>query len=285
MSHRLALSGETAIDQDGHMATINAMSYQPGDGLSLIALHRFYSYRYTALHAHAFGEGSQVQNEQGGYLGGSWRMARRLSLSAYVDYATFPWARYRVSQPSSAKDLLVEADYQLHRHWRLHGRYRLHGKEQDDSLSSGLRKVDEHRARLALHYDNSQSPWSLRTQFDVVRRKAYEAEGGMMMSLRLGWKHKWMALSALAAWFDTDSYASRLYVYEQQLAHEYAIPTYYGRGMRLSLLTRADVSRHLRLSFRLGHTQYKDRPTIGSGLQQVNRSSLTDLDLQIRWKF
>jgi len=35
----------------------------------------------------------------------------------------------------------------------------------------------------------------------------------------------------------------------------------------------------------VGVTDYFDRTSIGSGYQQVDASSLTDLDLQLRWKF
>ena len=34
-----------------------------------------------------------------------------------------------------------------------------------------------------------------------------------------------------------------------------------------------------------GATNYCDRSTIGTGLQQVDHSALTDVELQLRWKF
>ena len=36
---------------------------------------------------------------------------------------------------------------------------------------------------------------------------------------------------------------------------------------------------------RLAVTDYFDRDHISSGLQQINRSSMSDLELQLRWKF
>lgn len=32
-------------------------------------------------------------------------------------------------------------------------------------------------------------------------------------------------------------------------------------------------------------TNHLDRSTIGSGLQRINRSSQTDVEMQVRWKF
>ena len=41
--HHFAINGETATDGDGHIATINAVSYAMNNGLRLMALQRFYS--------------------------------------------------------------------------------------------------------------------------------------------------------------------------------------------------------------------------------------------------
>ena len=91
-----------------------------------------------------------------------------------------------------------------------------------------------------------------------------------------------LLVSAMAAYFNTDSYRSRIYVYERQLQHEFYFPTFYGEGLRLALMARGDVTRRLRLALRIGYTNYFDRSTIGSGLQQIAHSHQTDLDLQLR---
>ena len=99
------------------------------------------------------------------------------------------------------------------------------------------------------------------------------------------WEKDNLQFNALAALFDTDSYQCRIYIYERQLQHEFYFPTYYGHGCRFSMQARIDLSSHLRLAARLGYTNYFDRNTIGSDLQQINHSHQTDLDLQLRWKF
>jgi hypothetical protein len=90
--------------------------------------------------------------------------------------------------------------------------------------------------------------------------------------------------TAVAAYFNTDSYQSRIYVSEPQMQNDFYFPVYYGRGMRLLLHLKADAGQHLRVSVRLGHTRYFDRDVVSSGLQQVDGNSLTDLDLQVRWR-
>lgn len=279
--HRFAVNGETAVDQNGHLAALHSVSVNTGKNLSLIALHRYYSYRYTTLHGHAFGEGSRVQNEQGVYVGGIWQAMRKLRLSFYADYAHFPWARYLVSRPSSAFDYLLEAQVRANKKLTLTARYRLHQKERDDSTKTHLTGIDEHRMRLALNY--ASGPFSAVAQADAVGSIGTTRDKGFMMSGRVGWKASSWQLTAMGAWFHTDNYASRLYVYEPQLPHEFAFPAYYGEGCRLSLSGQMRFG-NMRIGGKIGHTHYSDRTSIGSGLQLIPSSHQTDLELQIGWK-
>ena len=282
--YHLAFNGETAIDENGHFATIHALSFQPAGSVSVVALHRFYSYRYATLHGHAFSEGGRVQNENGFYMGASWQPWSRLTLSGYADFVSFAWPRYRVSQPSTARDFLAEACWQPSRRLTLKGRYRLRQRQLDESGTKQLIRNNEHRGRLTLSYQPSAA-WSSRTQVDLVRVAQQQIEHGYMLSQRVDWKGRWLQLGAMAAWFDTQSYASRVYAYERQLPHEYAFPMFYGRGYRLALTARADISPSWQLNMKVGHTHYNDRSVIGSGLQEIAGSSMTDLDMQVRWRF
>lgn len=282
--YHLAFNGETAIDENGHFATIHALSFQPAGSVSVVALHRFYSYRYATLHGHAFSEGGRVQNENGFYMGASWQPWSRLTLSGYADFVSFAWPRYRVSQPSPARDFLAEACWQPSRRLTLKGRYRLRQRQQDESGTKQLIRNNEHRGHLTLSYQPSAA-WSSKTQVDLVRVAQQQIEHGYMLSQRVDWKGRWLQLGAMAAWFDTQSYASRVYAYERQLPHEYAFPMFYGRGYRLALTARADISPSWQLNMKVGHTHYNDRSVIGSGLQEIAGSSMTDLDMQVRWRF
>ena len=279
---RLSLSGETAVDGHGRLATVNSLSYQPSARLSLMALQRFYSYRYTTLYGHSFGEGSRTQNESGLYLGATWNPLPHLRLQGYADFAYFPWARYQVSSTSHAWDFLLQATWQR-RHWTLLARHRSRLRQRDNEQKTALTANDDHRQRLSAAYQ--QGPLLLKTQLDLAYTYYRQADRGWMLSQQTAYTLPKLQASLLAALFHTDSYQSRIYVYERQLQYEFYFPTYYGRGLRLSALARFDLSSHLRLTARLGYTDYFDRSAIGSGLQQISASHQTDLDLQLRWKF
>ena len=48
---------------------------------------------------------------------------------------------------------------------------------------------------------------------------------------------------------------------------------------------RANIGKRLMLTAKIGITNYFDRAVIGTSYQQIDASSQTDLDLQLRWKF
>lgn len=104
-----------------------------------------------------------------------------------------------------------------------------------------------------------------------------------MVSGTLAYIHRWLRLNAGLGYFRTDSYDSRVYLYESSPLYTYSSMQFYGEGLRYWLMLRAQVLKNLMLTVKAGSTKYYDRHTIGSSYQQVDGSSLTDLDLQLRW--
>ena len=280
---RLSASGETAFNRNGALATINSLSLQMGSQWSLVAVQRFYSMRYSSLYAASFSDGGRVGNESGLYLGLSWQPSPRLKLKGYADYAYFPWVRYQVSQSSESWDFLLQGVY-THRLWTIGSRYRLRLKQKDNEDKTGLLRREEHRARLTADYDG-KGRWSSHTQVDMTFVGGTQREGGLMVSQTLGFTHGWLRLNAGFGYFRTDGYDSRVYIYEASPLYCYGITQFYGEGIRYWLMARAKIGKRLMLTAKAGTTNYFDRATIGSGYQQIFRSSKTDLDLQLRWKF
>ena len=279
--HRFAFNGETAMNKNGALATINSLSLQCGNGVSLMALYRFYSFRYTSLYANSFSEGGSVQNESGVYLGVNWQPSPRLKVMAYSDYAYFPWAKYQISQSSHAFDNMLQVSY-LRNRWTIDARYRLKVRQRDNEDKSALQSRTEYRGRLSLTYDGS---FSSRTQVDYTQIVFRGQDRGWMVSQSLGYHHRWLKLSGGLGYFHTDSYDSRVYLYESGPLYSYGFSQFSGEGIRYWLMARAEISRRLILTAKFGTTDYFDRSVIGTSYQQIDGSSQSDLDLQVRWKF
>lgn len=267
-SRRLTLSGETATGGCGALATINTLSVSVTDEVDLVGLWRFYSYRYYSLFSRSFSEGGSVQNENGVYGGVNWHPSRHFSFTAYTDYAYFAWPRYSTEANSHSWDNMVNAVWQKH-HWTVATRYRLRLRSQDT----------QHRARFSVARNHEQ--WSTKLQADF---SAAEGKTGWMGSISGGLRSKAWQLYATAGYFHTDDYNTRIYLYEQGMLYSFGFPSYYGEGIRYALMARATLSPQLQLNAKVGTTNYFDRNVIGSGLQQINHSSMTDVEIQIKWK-
>ena len=86
------------------------------------------------------------------------------------------------------------------------------------------------------------------------------------------------------AYFDTDSYNTRIYAYENNVLYGYSFPALYDRGIRSYLNLNWKPFTLITLYLKAGLTYYPDKSTISSSLTQVNDNKLFDLSFQIRIK-
>lgn len=279
-SFRVALNGETAIDKEGHLATINSLSWRLNDELSMLALQRFYSYSYTALDAQSYSDGGRVQNESGLYLGLTWQPSPKWRMTYYADYAYFAWAKYQASFSSYAWDHLLQLSH-TGKHWTIGGRYRLRMRQRDNQDKTALTNRWEHRARLSAEYAGSS--FGSRTQLDGGYGAYDTGEWGAMLSQSLSYIYRRLRLNAGLGYFHTTSYDSRVYLYEHAPLYTYAMTQFYGEGIRYWLMARLQIGHQLMLTAKWGVTDYFDRSTIGSSYQQIDASSQSDLDIQLKW--
>lgn len=277
---RFSFAGETATGDCNAIATINKLGFRASGSLSLMAVYRRYSYKYYSLFSESFSEGGYVQNESGIYMGAEWHPSSYLSMSAYSDYSHFPWAKYLIDFSSRAWDNLVSASYSRG-NITLGLRYRLKMKEKNNDEKNGLTDDITHKARLFVEYKTET--WKLKTQADFTSDHYKENSNGWMITQSASWTpNRKLSFSASAGYFNTDDYNSRICFYEKGLLYSFNYPSLYGEGVRYSLWTRLTLSSRIWITAKLATTDYFDRDHISSGLQQIDHSSMTDLELQMR---
>ncbi len=272
LSHRWTIAGEIATGDCGVLATVNSIGYQFSERFSLAAVQRFYPYRYYSLYSNAFSEGSDVQDESGIYLGMKWLPFSKLEIASYLDMAYFAWPKYHTTGSTQALDYSLSMLYRPVEKWNVGVRY--HYKQKQSSFQ---------HARLYHVYILPH--WNLRTSVDVSYCQQEKKSRGWMVNENIGYHCGWLRLSANMGYFHTSDYDSRIYCYEPGLLYNMTFSSYYGDGIRCALLFRSEIGRHLIALCKIGVTDYFDRDHISSGLQQINQSSQTDLELQIKWKF
>lgn len=280
--YRFSFNGETATGNSGGIATLNRLTFQASQSLSLIAIQRFYAVRFNSLFSEAFSDGGKVQNESGVYFGATWTPSPYFTATAYTDYAYFAWPRYGISQASHSSDNFISATLkQGNLSWTT--RYHLRIRQQDNEDKTYLINKYEHRARTSLVYEDG--PLKASIQGDLTYSRSDGNSFGWMVAPNLAYAFHRISLSAWVAYFDTDDYQSRIYTYERSMMYNFSFPMFYGNGMRLGIHAKTDIIKNVTLMGKIAMTKYFDRNKISSGYQEINSSSMTDIDLQLRWKF
>lgn len=289
---KIKFYGETAMSSNKVVATLNAIRLTPVSYFSLLLLHRYYDKKYQAFFGNAFGQHSSVQNEQGFYTGMQWTPFARFKLSAYADLFRFPWLKYGVDAPSSGQEYMVQLDYNSGKNFTTYLRYKYRKKEKNRTLENesalSILPYSQQRIRLQLLY-GIQSTWVLKTSADGV----YYDEGkgkrslGWMISQGAGWKPSSLPFQSdiYLAYFHTDDYYSRINSYEKNILYAFSMPSFYGKGIRLSFSFRWDILKKLSLSAKLGHSYYADRDLIGTDQEEIKGHNKTDMYMLLRYKF
>lgn len=287
---KIAFAGEIAMAPNGSVAALNILQYKPNYLYSFSLLHRHLPKSYNAMHAKAFMEGSRVQNENGIYFGTSMKPFRNFSATTYIDIYKFPWLKYQVDAPSKGVDIYLLADYNIGNNSNLEFRYKYKQKEQNATLADNERAVlpyDTQKARLRYNHTLING-WQFRTtaDFALFHKKHSEKESGYMLSQGISHRGNNKVQGDLyLAYFNSDSYAARLYSYERNILSTFYMPSFYGEGIRLALSGRYNITPKLSLSLKMGYTNYFDKKSIGTGTEQIIGSSRMDLFTFIRWKF
>lgn len=289
--HRISISGETAIDGKGAIATLNMLRLKAADNLYLTLLQRHYAHDYWALEGKSFSTSSDVRNERGIYLGTEWQPHRKLQLTTYVDAYRFPYLRYQVSAPSVGTDAATTLRYTLSddHAFTLRYRYRLKQREASESYAQTL--INTHTHRIRLRWDGTLTPvFALQTILEGCALRAETLSTGYMMGLHALYTptfgaHTWRMGSGFT--FFRADYAARLYGYERGLLYAYNYQSYYGTGMRGYLLIQYSHKKQPRLTItgKLGSTYYFDRSTISSGAAMIDACHREDVQLQVKYVF
>ena len=275
---RLCVSGELATDAHLALATIHKLTYRVANPLQLVAIQRFYAYKYNGLFARSFADAGAVKDESGLYLGVNWNINRAFSLLAYGDFAYFAWPKYGQSIAGThALDGFLLLHYQQ-KQLQCAAQYRIRHRQRDDETKSMLIARNEHRGRLKVDY--SPGSWHLRTQADFTYAMQQTRSFGYMLAQSIQRDYKRIIISGTLGYFHTQDYNSRVCTYERGMLYDFSFPNFFGHGIRYSFMARTMLNSHLTLLFKAATTDYFNRNTIGSGWQKIAHSAQTDIQLQ-----
>lgn len=290
--NKFMISGETALDKCGAVATINSICYSPNVDTDITLINRYYDKKYTSIYANSFGENSRTQNETGVYLGLESSAIRNTKLLCYVDYFYFPWKRYHVDKEgTSGIEGACQLSYSHNSSLTMLIKYSVKDKAQNYSTENGDRYVlpyISHRVRYQVKYSlNDNNYIKALADYTNTGYLGYGTTNGFLLAAtaNLGYDGFPIKASISGAWFSTDDYKSRVYLYEPGLLYAFSMSSFYGNGTRTVMKLQYKYKKFLTFQAKFGWTHYTDRNTIGSGTEEIQGNNKTDVQFQliIKW--
>ena len=212
-------------------------------------------------------------------------------MNSYVDVFKFPWLRYQVDGPSQGHEWMIQPSFKPSRGLEVYFRFREQVREKNSRYSDGtitsLEDVRQRNYRLNLSYKVSESiSLKSRVEYVTVDRESTEAQDGFIITQDLIFKPKSFPLNIALryALFDTDSYDTRIYTYENNALYVFSSPAYYYQGSRAYISLRYTFLRRFDLWARYGVSIFANRDSIGSGGEEILGSKKTDITIQLRVK-
>lgn len=287
------LYGEVSRSANGGMAQIHGLLAALDPKLSVSILYRNYARDYQSIRSNAFAESSTNTNEKGLFFGVEAKLKKGWIINAYMDQFQFPWMKFLTDQPHTyGMDAMLQARYRPSRTLDMYVRIRnrLKPKNTDFNLDDidYVVQTNQWNIRYNIIYKISESVrLRNRVEFTTYHREGAVDEQGFMIYQDVMYKPLSSNFSFVFryALFDTDSYNSRIYSYENDVLYYYAIPSYYNRGTRTYLTARYKVRKGIDVWLRWSQWYYNNVDVIGSGLNQINGNTKTEIRAMVRFAF
>lgn len=283
--------GETSKDLAGGWASISSLLIALAPKLDMIMSYRNYQRNFHPIITNAFGESSGNENEKGFYTGLVARPMKGVTFNAYLDVYKFPWMRYLTDQPGTVGiDYLTELNYSPNKQFTFYVRHRHETKPRNafNNLSTLDYVASTNRRQLRFHAQYKLSPQvTLKARFEWIRFNSENMapENGYLIFQDIQWKSPTYPVSIMGrmAYFSTDGYYSRIYVYENDMLYSFSVPALINKGTRAYVLFKWRAARKLDIWMRYAITRYDGQTTVGSGLDQTQGPVRSDFKLQFRW--
>jgi hypothetical protein len=261
--------GETALHQNGAIATTNSVSFTIAKPLTIIFLHRFFDKNYNAFAATTFAENNRVKDENGLYIGFQYLPQKRWTITGYADV-------WRTSTRVGNEILLNAAFQRKDLALLFQIKHKSLFQPDEDTVFFTKRQ----HFRFNMRYLLSKN-WTGANRLEWV---ATQTKSGFMIYQDLFWKPSKLPfhINGRYAYFNTDNFQSVIYAYENDLLSNYSVARLYFRGSRFYLnLGYAPHSKWL-IEARLARTIWQNQSSIGSSLDKTEGHLRTDWKIQVR---
>ncbi|MEM6963883.1 MAG: helix-hairpin-helix domain-containing protein [Bacteroidota bacterium] len=295
--------GETALSDNGSVASVNGLFLGLDRKVSMTILHRYLPRDFHALNNSPFAETSQGANEQGLYLGLDIRLNKNWNWRLYYDQWKHPWLRFNVDAPSKGVEYLTRLTYQRKRQMEVYLQFRNEIKERNapDNETPIDFLTNHRRTQLRLHLSsqlNKRLELRTRAEWSWTDNEVEPLRNGYLLYQDVVFKATRFPISFTTRYaiFDTDDYSARIYAYENDLLYTFSIPAYTGKGTRFYLNARYRPTKNWTIEARYERT-FLQRGNVfaegrlvsdegfGSGNSFIEGNVRSAVEVQVQYEF
>ena len=281
--------GEASYDGTS-VASINGIQFSANRDLIFTTSLRNYPRNYKNLYGFGFSEKSgKINNELGIYSGLKWKIPFGV-LNLYYDIFKFPYRTSENSLSSEGNELLVDFVSIPLPSFEVRLRYKYEDKEVteliniDEEIVRRLKQI----ARTDLIYKVSKD-LRLKTRIEYNHffiKDANLKENGLLVYQDLRYvPQKNINLYGRIIFFQTDSFNSAVYEYENDLLGVMPNLAMYGKGIRWYVIVKYKPLQFLTLSTKYSETYKPDETSLSSGDNEITGNVDNRISFQIDMSF
>ena len=285
--------GEAANHNGNKYAMMSGLLISADPKVDLSFVYRSMQKGYQSVFGNAFTEGTFPTNEKGLFAGVAIKPNSKWRLDGYMDFYRFPYLRFRIDAPSNGQDYLVQLTHRPNKQLEIYTRYRQESKALNYTANGELATalvdpVTRKNWRTQIQFKISPSI-TLRQRFDAMW---FDIGGplesrGFLTFFDVFYKPMLKPFSAnmRLQYVETDDFNSRIYAYENDVLYGFSIPPFADKGYRYYINLNYDFSKRLSFWVRWAQLLYRNRTTVGSGLDEIAGSQRSEVKLQALFRF
>ena len=282
--------GEGARSQSGGLGGVGGLIAALSKSLDFTVLLRHYDRDFHTFYGNSFTEGTRPINESGTYWGIRYSPSRRWQFSGFYDRFRFPWLKFQVNAPSEGNDRLLHVRFTPNKRFTAFAMFHEEQKQRNlPGNTAPLPEVTTTARRTAV----VQAEYDMPLRFAVRTRiqggdftyKGTSRSQGITLVQDLTWRLPRLELSGRVAFFATDNYDSRQYVYEKDVLYAFSLPAYYDRGTRHYVMLRYALSKNMRVWLRWSQSRFSNTELISSGLNEIQGNTRSEVKAQVMYQF
>jgi Helix-hairpin-helix motif len=290
-SYKLSLSniylnGELS-DNTNSFASITNLYLGITKQIEVLASYRNYSPSYYNIYANGFGEYGNTQNEIGYYLGTKIKTDYG-TLNFYYDIFNSPSQSYKSNFPACGREFLANISSKIFNNSILNLKFKREEKEVsvNEVFEKKIRNEIKSNYRIEIKYKLNKHLQG-KTRFELVNYSlSGNNETGFLTFQELKYKiQNLISFSARIIFFETESYYSRLYEFENDIRGAMTNIPMFNEGLRWYLLINYQPIKTLNFYLKYSETYKPDLSIISSGNSEIIGNVDNRISLQLDYDF